>query len=245
MTMPAAGLPEDPFTDPITPPSTFPNQSALRGRLILITPRKIETRPSNLNPGQMQETITADVQVVDGRGAIPQFKNNQPTGQWLEGPNFTGVWLSGQRVIEQLRPFVGTGRSVLGTLETMRPGEVPIKGNPWGLNAATEEQKAQARAVLANQAIGGAAAPAAAPAQAQPQYAPQPQYAQAPQPQYAQAPQPQYAQAPAPAAPPVQGNPFGGAPATSPAQAPQTNPFGTQAAPPAQGPVNPFAQPSA
>lgn len=158
----------DPFADPIIPPSTFPTQASFRGRLVMITPRKIETVPNSLGgPGAMQDRVTADVSVVDGRGPVPQFKNNQPTGSFLDGPDFTGVWLTGTYLLDQIRAFVGTGRPVLGTIETKTPGQIPVKGNPWGIVAATPEQKAQAIAFLNSRAIGGAAAPDPQP-QAQP-----------------------------------------------------------------------------
>ena len=222
MTIPAQ---QDPFQDPIIPPSTYPNQSSLRGRLLLITPRKIETKPSNLNPGQTQEIITADVTVVDGLGPVPQMNNGTHTGQWIEGPDFTGIWFSGQRVVDQLRSFVGTGRSVLSVMETYQPGQPPRKGNPWGLVAATDEQKNQARQFLASRTVGSAAAPAPAPAV---QQAPMVQQAPAPVPVAASTAQ-------APAVAPVVAQP---GPATT------ANPFLNQApaAAPATQPVNPFLQ---
>ena len=261
MTVPA----QNPFADPIQPPSVYPSQASLRGRLVLITPRKIETKPSNLNPGQMQETITADVTVVDGLGPVPDIKNNKHSGQWLEGPDFTGVWLSGQRVVDQLRSQIGTGQSILGVIETYQPGQVPMKGNPWGILTATPEQKAQASQFLATRTVAAAAAPA--PYQ---QQAPAPymydttndidkqllatQQAQAPgqlaymqqgpsappvpaQPQYQAAPaQPQYPQAAAPTAPAPAAQPV-----AAPVQAPAPGVATTTA--PGQAPAaNPFLQ---
>ena len=261
MTVPA----QNPFADPIQPPSVYPSQASLRGRLVLITPRKIETTPSNLNPGQMQERITADVTVVDGLGPVPDIKNNKHSGQWLEGPDFTGVWLSGQRVVDQLRSQIGTGQSVLGVIETYQPGQVPMKGNPWGILTATPEQKAQASQFLATRTVAAAAAPA--PYQ---QQAPAPytydttndidkqllatQQAQAPgqlaytqqgpsappvpaQPQYQAAPaQPQYQQQAAPPAPAPAAQPV-----AAPVQAPAPGAANTPA--PGQAPAaNPFLQ---
>lgn len=255
MTVPA----QNPFADPIQPPSVYPSQASLRGRLVLITPRKIETKPSNLNPGQMQEIITADVTVVDGLGPVPDIKNNQPSGQWLEGPDFTGVWLSGQRVVDQLRSQIGTGQSVLGVIETYQPGQAPMKGNPWGILTATPEQKAQASQFLAARTVAAAAPPApaqpqyqAAPAPAQPQYTTAPAMQQYTAPASQPQPQPQYPQVAAPPAPapaaqpvaaPVQAPAPGAATTPAPGQVPAANPFLQQApaAAPAQQ-VNPFLQ---
>lgn len=167
---------QDPFADP-APTSQRPTIASLRGRLVMLTPRKIETVANNMNPGQTEDRATVDVTVVDGLGPVPQVKNNVPTGQYLDGPDFTGMWISSTRVVDQMRPFVGTGRPVLGVIETWQPGTQPIKGNPWGIVTATPEQKAQAVQFLAQRTVGGAAAPAPQqqpvyPMQAVPQPAP-------------------------------------------------------------------------
>lgn len=257
MTVPA----QNPFADPIQPPSVYPSQASLRGRLVLIMPIKIEQVPSNLNPGQTQERITASVTVVDGLGPVPDIKNNQPTGQWLEGPDFAGVWLSGQRIVDQLRSYINTGQSVLGVIETYKPGQVPMKGNPWGILTATDEQKSVATQFLAQRTIGAAAAPAPvqqqAPAPEQPQYAQQaPAAAPSPlnppypaQQQYqpqVQAPVQYPPQAAPPVAAPAQvpapATPVAAPPAAAPALGPGANPF----LPPQQAPaqqVNPFLPP--
>lgn len=221
----------NPFQDPATPPSTFPTQASFRGRLLLITPRKLDVVPNNMNPGTTQDRITADVTVVDGLGPVPQMKEGNHTGGWLEGPDFTGVWFTGQRVVDQMRSFVGTGQSVLSVIETYQPGQPPRKGNPWGLVTATDEQKNQARAFLASRTVGAAAAPVTVPAPVQ--YAPQVQ-------QQAPAAAPVQAPVPAPATAPV------APPAPGPVAAPQpaaANPFLQQApAQAAPATVNPFLQ---
>lgn len=230
---------QDPFADP-APTSQRPTIASLRGRLVMLTPRKIETVASNMNPGQMEDRATVDVTVVDGLGPVPQMKNNVPTGQFLDGPDFTGMWISSTRVVDQMRPFVGTGRAVLGTIETWKPGQQPIKGNPWGIVTATPEQKAQAVQFLASRTVVGAAAPAPSP-QPTPAYGAATQYPQA-QPTYPMQAVPQ--PAPVYGAPqanlPQQSAPVNPAAAPSPAPAPQT-------APPVPVPgsapagVNPFA----
>jgi hypothetical protein len=233
-----------PFADPgVT--STRPTVASLRGRLVIITPRKIETVPSNMNKGHMEDRVTADVQVVDGLGPVPQFKNHQPTGVMLEGPDFTGVWISNTRVVDQLRQYVGTGTGVIGVLDTWQPGTQPVKGNPWGIVAATDEQKQHASNYLASRAIGAAAAPAPQPQtytsmQATPP--PAPVYGQ-PAPQQAQNP---FAQtSPQPAAPagyPQPAAPITTAAAPVPEQAPPAAPAPYVPAPgSAPANVNPFA----
>lgn len=217
---------QDPFSDPIIPPSTHPKVAGFRGRLIMITALKQETVPDGNNPGKFKERITANVTVVDGMGPIPMTAGNPPapTGQYLEGPDFTGVWLEGQRIVEQLTTFVGKGQPVLGIIDTRNPGTNPAKGNPWGITAATPEQKAHAVNFLNSRTVGAAAAPQAAPPAQQfpPQYA-QPQYQQQATPQ---APAPGVASTPAPGQVPA-ANPFlQQAPAAAPAQ--QVNPFLTQ-----------------
>lgn len=222
---------QDPFADP-APTSNRPTIASLRGRLVMITPRKIETVASNMNPGQLEDRVTADVSVVDGLGPVPQIKNNVPTGQFLDGPDFTGMWISNTRVVDQLRPFIGTGRPVLGTIETWKPGQQPIKGNPWGIVTATPEQKAQAITFLNSRTVSGAAVPVPAP---QPQGAPT--YPM----QATQSPAPVYG-APVPAP-----NPFAAAPLPVPAQTayPQQAGAVTTASAPNPVPVTPPAAPPA
>lgn len=233
---------QDPFADP-APTSQRPSIASLRGRLVMLTPRKIETVASNMNPGQMEDRATVDVTVVDGLGPVPQIKNNAPTGVYLEGPDFTGMWISNTRVVDQMRPFVGTGRSVLGVIETWKPGQQAIKGNPWGIITATPEQKQQAIAFLASRTVSGAAAPAPAP---QPQAAPvyPIQATQTPAPVYG-APNP-FAAAPSvpvQAASPQQAGAVTTAAAPIQAPAPQTAPSPPAVPVPGSAPagVNPFA----
>ena len=62
-----------------------------------------------------------------------------------------------------MRDFVGTGRVVLGVIDTRNPGTNPGKGNPWGVVAATDEQKQIARKFLATRTVSAAMPPSAAP----------------------------------------------------------------------------------
>lgn len=206
---------QDPFADPIIPPSTHPTIGSFRGRLVMITCTKTEMVNDNLNPGKVVEQITANITVVDGQGPVPVVKGNppQPTGQYLEGPDFTGVWIKSERVVIQLHDYVGTGKPVLGVIDTRNPGTAPMKGNPWGITAATPEQKQHAINFLNSRTVGAAVAPAPAPAAQASAAAP----VQAPLP-------PAAVPAVAPAPAPVAANPFL---AQAPAAAPGAlvNPF--------------------
>ena len=242
--------PQDPFANPHIPPSTHPSIGSFRGRLVMIVPKRHQTVPDNLNAGQTKDRITADVTVLDGLGPVPLVKGNppQPTGQTLPGPDFLGVWFESSRVVEQLLPELGTGRPVLAVIDVRNPGQHPGKGNPYGLVAATDQQRAQAIQFLAQRSVGGAATPAPMPQQA-PAPAPQQQYAPQPVAQHyanVQAQQPYYAPQPAPvAAPPAAPQyaaqaqpPIQQAPAPQPAP----NPLPPVAAPGSAGPgANPFA----
>lgn len=242
----------DPFADPITPPSTRPTIASFRGRLVMITPKTQATVPDNINKDQMKERITADITVVDGLGPVPLMKGlpPRPTGQYLDGPDFTGMWIESTYVVDQLSGYVGKGKSVIAIVDTKNPGTDPMKGNPWGLITATAEQKAHAVNFLNSRTVGAAAPPfqpqqAAAPAAQQYQTAPSMQQYAQPAQQYAQPPfQPQTA--PPVAAPVAQvpaSAPVAAPPAAAPAPGPAANPFLQQQAPaPAAQPVNPFLQ---
>lgn len=156
--------PTDPFADPAPIASTFASADSFRGRLVLIEPTKLELDiPNQLTPGSFQDRVTATVTTVDGQGKVQVFSNKAPTGNWLEGPKHEGVWFSQDRIVRgifpdrQFRP----GVRVLARLETYKPGRGAGPGNPWGLVAATAEEKQQAVQFLASFAINGAQAPAA------------------------------------------------------------------------------------
>lgn len=159
----------DPFAAPAVIPSNFPTVASLRGRLVLIKPVSQKTVPNNLGkPGDMQEQITANVTVVDGLGPVPQMKNGnqvviggQP--QWIDGPEWNGMWISSEVIVKQLADALSTGGMVLGRVNTPNPNAAPGKGNAWGLVDPTEEDKQTARSFLASRMVGAAAAPAAQP----------------------------------------------------------------------------------
>lgn len=196
---------QDPWSAPAVIPTTFPSVQSFHGRLLLLTPRKIDLVPNKQNPTQMVERMTVDVTVVDGVGPVQLFSNRQATGQFLEGPDFPGVYFSQGRIVNQLRKALESGGKVLGRPGLYKEGQPAGQGNPWGLVDPTEQDAQIARQFLANRTVTAAipapqATPLAGPV-AQPVYAqqtPQP----APQPVYAQPPQVPAA-APQPAAPPV------------------------------------------
>lgn len=156
----------DPFAAPAAIPSTFPVIESLRGRLVLIAPKSQKTVPNNLgNPGDTQEQITADVTVVDGLGPVPLFKNRQPTGQTLPGPDFPGMWITQDRIVKQLADALKSRGMVLGRIDTRQPGTMAVKGNPWGLIDPTEADIQTARNFLATRTVSAALPPAVAPVQ--------------------------------------------------------------------------------
>ena len=151
------------FQDPSAIPSEFASADSFRGRLILIEPIDFERDvPNQHNPGQTADRITANVTTVDGKGGVEQWSNRVKTGVTLPGPVHTGVWFSQDRIVKGVCPGrqLRQGARVLAVLETYKPGKPAGVGNPWGLTAATPEQKAQAAKFLAELAINGASAPA-------------------------------------------------------------------------------------
>lgn len=210
----------DPFAAPAAVPSTFANIQSFHGRLCLWKPTGTEMVPND--KGQMKPRLTVDVTVVDGQGPVQKFARFVPTGVFLDGPDFPGTYVNGQRLVMQLDAALKSGGTVLARLGLYKEGQPQGQGNPWGLVDPTDADKQMARDFLAGRTVAASAAPAAAPSPGQPvpasaiahtysqaQPAPgQPQQYAAPAPAYAQ-PQP----APAPTAPQPTGyvpgaNPF-------------------------------------
>ena len=150
----------DPFSfdDPDTIASEFASADSFRGRLVLITPTNFE--PDNRNDeGKLSPRFTATVTTVDGKGRVEIYANKVPQGQYLEGPRHEGVWFSQERIVKGLRTAWERKSSVLARMDTYKPGKVAGKGNPWGLTAATDAEKKQAREFLANMTVASAAEP--------------------------------------------------------------------------------------
>jgi hypothetical protein len=138
------------------------------------------------------------------------------TGQFLDGPDFTGVYISQSRVVQQLTPSIPAGM-VLARVGLYKEGQPQGQGNPWGLVDPTDEDRQTARNFLANRTVAASSAPAAAPQTAPPVYspplAPQAQTAPvyAPQPVAQQMPPqapPTPVQLPTPGSAPAGANPF-------------------------------------
>lgn len=154
---------EDPFADPTDIPSEHPSAASFRGRLVLIQPTKLELDiPKKDNSGKTEDKVTATVTVVDGQGPVQLMPRQIPSGVFIDGPAYEGVWFSQERLVGGLCPkrTLTPGRVVLARLETYKPGKPAEKGNPWGLIKATDADKQLARDFLANRMIGQASAPA-------------------------------------------------------------------------------------
>lgn len=159
----------DPFAAPAHVPSEFARIQSFHGRLCLWKPTATDMVPNE--HGQLKPRLTVDITVVDGAGPLPMYEQRVHTGKFMDGPEFRGTYVSGQRLVVQLDDALKSGGMVLGRLGLYKEGKPQGQGNPWGIAEPTEEDKQIARNFLANRTIGAATAPAAAPVQ---QYAPQP-----------------------------------------------------------------------
>jgi len=155
----------DPFAGPAEIPSEFPSAASFRGRLILIQPTQLELDlPKKDNPQLREDKVTATVTVVDGQGDVQLCPNQVPSGIYAPGPVYPGVWFSQDRIVKGIFPqrkFI-PDTMILARLETFKPGKPAMKGNPWGLLPASEEDKQMARDFLANRTVAQATAPAKA-----------------------------------------------------------------------------------
>jgi len=160
---------------------------------------------------------------------VPTIAN----GKVFDGHEFKGVWLSGVRVMNQLRGLVGGTDKVLGRINTQQGTGAPAKGNAWGVETNFTPQDAD----LATRYLNGDRSMVVMPGAVQPAY--QAQSQQQFQQAVAQHPAQQYNQAP-PAPAPQQGPPAGWGQAPAPAAQPQANPW-DQGGQPLQPGANPFA----
>jgi hypothetical protein len=154
----------DEFELPGVIASTFASADSFRGRLVLIEVTAYELQVPNQNePGKFADRITATVTTVDGgENRVQIFSYKAPTGKYLDGPVYKGVWFSQTRVLEAVAKGRGAGsvgKKTLGTLQTYKPGIPAGPGNPWGLVDPTPEQIQTAKDFLAGRTIAEATAP--------------------------------------------------------------------------------------
>lgn len=157
----------DPFSAPAPVASAHASAQSFKGRLVLITPTKLELNvPKGEGSAELGNKVTANVLVVDGQGPVQVFNNRVATGKFLEGPEHIGVWFSQDRLamhgglVDPSKNPVQLMGPVLGRIETRYPDKAAGKGNPWGLTPPTEADIQTAREFLANRTVGAAAAPA-------------------------------------------------------------------------------------
>lgn len=125
----------DPFSDAR---SGFVKLDDLLGRLLLIVPKSVETRPSRMPgapAGATYESITADVIVLDG-----------PVTELVEEVPMTieGTFISGGVIVPQLKPKIASQGMVLGRLG-QQPSQTKQFGPAWVLQPPTDADKVLAR----------------------------------------------------------------------------------------------------
>jgi hypothetical protein len=148
--------------------SKFANAGALRGRLIIVEPTKLEhdIPKSAKNPdGPKGDRVTATVTVVDGQGPLQvtdRFGRPIP-GQFIQGEVHRGVWFGQDQLAAGLTTEDGKElvKMVLCRIDTLKPGTEPEQGNPWVMNAVTDEDRQTARDYLAGRRIAAASGPTA------------------------------------------------------------------------------------
>jgi hypothetical protein len=153
---PTAG--DDPFSGPAPQAPRGPRVRDMYGRLLLVIPHKLETVPNRLQPGTMQDRMTADVILLDGPcpfGGRPEATPPVPHNQMADVPHkISRMYLSQAGLISQCREALakrtaGQPGMVLGRLAV---GDAKEAGQnaPYLLTPPTEADKQVARAYLAN-----------------------------------------------------------------------------------------------
>lgn len=141
---------DDPFDTPAPIASEFPNAASFRGRLVMIKATRFE-QDAPKQEGGTADKVTATVTVVDGLGDVQLCPSQIPSGTFVPGPVYDGIWFSQDRVVKAICPGRKLKeRMTLGRLETFKPG--PAKqGNPWGLTEPSPQDIETARAFLKSQ----------------------------------------------------------------------------------------------
>ncbi len=167
---------QDPFAAPTPRVSAFPSVASFRGRLVLIRPTKLEhdvPKQPSAPTGPKGDRVTANVSVVDGLGPVELFPGGNPSGRFVDGPDYRGIWFGQDQLAAGLQDARGNLLElVLARIDTLNPGTRAGQGNPWVFSEPSESDKDMARKFLAGQMVGGAAAPTAPPAQQPPAAAP-------------------------------------------------------------------------
>lgn len=154
----------DPFGDPERNNSR-PNMAELYGRLILLTPKKIETVKNNLSsePGAMQDRLTADLDILTGEFPIVRLDGKtgltfdkvrppKPQPDPLTERHYDAMWITQVGIVNACRKSVA-GRGPRMILGWVRLGEAKPGWNaPYYLEPASEEDKKICRDYLDRQA---------------------------------------------------------------------------------------------
>jgi hypothetical protein len=139
----------DPFSAPAEIQSSFPKLPTLNGALIIWEPVKVDRNHPGMTPGTFVDRFHVNVTVVDRD--VPGFNTRE----------FKGMYISGQRMTAQLEDALKTGGKVLGRLGLYKPNMPAGKGNPWGIQNPTDDERRQAVAFLNKLAEGQFSGPSA------------------------------------------------------------------------------------
>lgn len=133
----------DPFIDAPLPTSAFPKVRDFEGHLVLFTPTKLERGiPSNFRDkqgnAQLQDRITTDVVVLDG--PLDDFEDTE----------YDALWISNDKIVNQLSKAVKTGSMVLARVTLPDPKKAAGVGNAWQLSPPNDDDRKVARQYLAS-----------------------------------------------------------------------------------------------
>lgn len=159
---PASPEAKDPFTDPSAGGGSRPKMADMYGRLLLISPEKIDQQPSLNDASKMVDRLTATVVIVDpgqvAFGGNPQEIPPIPHTMFEDAPyKVDSMFISAVGVVNQCRDALrarelktGGSTMVLGRLKKGEQKDSTKKA-PWRLEPASEEDKELARAYLNSQ----------------------------------------------------------------------------------------------
>jgi hypothetical protein len=129
----APGGAPTPWGAPAPPPDRGPRVRDIYGRLLLISPKKIETVVNRLSkvPGEMQDRMTVDIVVLDGGplafGGAPEATPPKPHDRTVEIPYLIeGLWMSQVGLVSQCREALANKLSGLPGKQTMVLGRLSV-----------------------------------------------------------------------------------------------------------------------